>query len=78
MGHYSNPRYGIIDFVLPNGWYASETQNGKKSIIVDMHPGTEKKHLDKLLDPASGTIATMTLEVQDKQELQNTATFLQY
>ena len=39
-GHYNNPRYGIMDFVLPSGWYGSEKQwSGDKSISVAMHPG---------------------------------------
>lgn len=40
-GHYSNPTYGILDFVIPSGWYGSEKQlSGDKSISLDMHPGT--------------------------------------
>jgi hypothetical protein len=25
-GTYSNPRYGILNFVIPSGWYGSEKQ----------------------------------------------------
>jgi hypothetical protein len=25
-GHYNNSAYGILDFVLPSGWYGSEKQ----------------------------------------------------
>jgi hypothetical protein len=41
-GHYSDPNYGIIDFVIPSGWYGSERQwSGDKSISLDTHQGTE-------------------------------------
>src|ERR671914_557185 len=39
-GRYSNPNYGILDFVIPSGWYGSERQwSGDKSISLDMHEG---------------------------------------
>src|SRR5215207_11439199 len=50
-GHYSNPSYGILDFVIPSGWYGSEKQlSGDKSISLDMHPGTEAEYMDRLLN----------------------------
>jgi hypothetical protein len=39
-GSYSNPSYGILDFVIPSGWYGSEKQwSGDKSISLDMQQG---------------------------------------
>ena len=54
-GHYSNPSYGILDFVIPSGWYGSERQwSGDESISLDMHQGTETEYMDRLLSPQSG------------------------
>src|SRR5919108_5062038 len=39
-GQYSNPTYGIINFEIPTGWYASEGMFGDKGISISMHPGT--------------------------------------
>jgi len=71
-GHYSNPKYGILDFVIPEGWYGSERQwSGDKSINLDLQPGTEDQYLDKLLNsPADEIIPTMTLEANDKRQQQ--------
>lgn len=75
-GHYSDPNYGIIDFVIPSGWYGSERQwSGDKSISLDMHEGTETEYQDRLFSPPSGdnTIEndpTMTLESNDKAQQQ--------
>jgi hypothetical protein len=76
-GHYSNPSYGILDFVIPSGWYGSERQwSGDESISLDMHQGTETEYMDRLLSPQSGdrTVEndpTMILESNNKTELQN-------
>lgn len=85
-GRYSNPNYGILDFVIPDGWYGSERQwSGDKSITLDMHPGTEAEFLDRLLTPPSSAdannddndiIPTMTLEANDKKQLQMAQSFL--
>ncbi len=75
-GHYSNPSYGILDFVIPSGWYGSERQwSGDESISLDMQQGTETEYMDRLLSPQSGdsTVAndpTMILESNNKTELQ--------
>ena len=75
-GHYSNPSYGILDFVIPSGWYGSERQwSGDESISLDMHQGTETEYLDRLMSPPSGDNTmendpTMTLESNDKAQLQ--------
>jgi hypothetical protein len=53
-GHYNNSAYGILDFVLPSGWYGSEKQwSGDKSISLDMHPGTKTEYMDRLMTPPS-------------------------
>lgn len=70
-GHYSNPKYGIIDFVIPEGWYASEIQNGEKRIIVDIQPGTENEILDRLTQ-TSEVVPTITIMSDDKEELKQT------
>lgn len=83
-GHYNNSAYGILDFVLPSGWYGSEKQwSGDKSISLDMHPGTEAEYMDRLMTPPSSDanneddiITTMTLESNDKAQLQYTQSLL--
>jgi hypothetical protein len=77
-GQYSNPNYGILDFVVPSGWYGSERQwSGDKSISLDMHQGTEEEYQDRLFSPpsAEGVLENeplMTLESNDKAQLQFT------
>jgi hypothetical protein len=83
-GHYNNSAYGILDFVLPSGWYGSEKQwSGDKSISLDMHSGTEAQYMDRLMTPPSSNpnneddiITTMTLESNDKAQLQYTQSLL--
>ena len=83
-GHYNNSAYGILDFVLPSGWYGSERQwSGDKSISLDMHPGTEAEYMDRLMTPPStdanneaDIITTMTLESNDRAQLQYTQSLL--
>lgn len=75
-GHYSSPSYGILDFVIPTGWYGSERQwSGDRSISLDMHQGTEAEYRDRLFSPPSGdgvieNEPIMTLESNDKAQLQ--------
>jgi hypothetical protein len=75
-GHYSNPSYGILDFVIPSGWYASERQwSGDDSISLDMHQGTETEYMDRLVTPQSGDSTveddpTMLLESNNKTQSQ--------
>jgi hypothetical protein len=73
--HYSNPNYGILDFVIPPGWYGSERQwSGDKSISLDMHEGTDAEYQERLFSPPSGEgiieiEPIMTLESNDKAQL---------
>ena len=72
-GHYSNLKFGIVDFVIPSGWFASENIEGEKRISVDMQEGTTKERLDKLanepIDLNSSTITPkITLTSYDKEE----------
>jgi hypothetical protein len=75
-GHYSNPNYGILDFIIPSGWYGSERQwSGDKSISLDMHQGTESEYQDRLFSPPSGDNVIenepiMTLESSDRAQMQ--------
>jgi hypothetical protein len=80
-GHYSNPSFGIVDFVIPSGWRGSEKQwSGDKSISLDMQQGTETEYMDRLLSPSvddnDENDPTMTLESNDKAELQYTQSLL--
>ena len=72
-GHYSNLKFGIVDFVIPSGWFASENLEGEKLISIDMQEGTTKERLDKLanepIDLNSSTITPkITLISYDKEE----------
>jgi len=42
-GHYNNLKFGIVDFVIPPGWFASENIEGEKMLSVDVQQGTAKK-----------------------------------
>jgi hypothetical protein len=81
-GNYRNPTYGILDFVIPTGWYGSERKwSGDKSISLDMHEGTEEEYMNQLISPMSAdvvndTIPTMLLESTDKAQLQRTQSLL--
>jgi hypothetical protein len=84
-GNYKNPAYGILDFVIPAGWYGSERQwSGDKSLSLDMHEGTEDEYMNRLSSPISGDardvndiIPKMTLESTDKAQLQYTQSLLE-
>ena len=72
-GHYGNLKFGIVDFVIPSGWFASENLEGEKLISIDMQQGTAKERLDKLtnepLDLNSSTITPkITLTSYNKEE----------
>lgn len=70
-GQYSNPTYGIIDFAIPTGWYASEGMFGDKGISISMHPGTSDELLQRLTTgQINETIPVMILAVVDKEERQ--------
>ena len=40
-GQYSNPKYGIVNLEIPEGWHASEGMFGDKGISLAMHPVNE-------------------------------------
>ena len=72
-GHYSNLKFGIADFVIPSGWFASENFEGEKLLFVDIQQGTAKERLDKLtqepLDLNSSIISPkISLTSYDKEE----------
>ena len=72
-GHYSNIKFGIVDFVIPSGWFASENIEGERMLSVDVQQGTAEERLDKLthepLDLNSSTITPkITLTSYDKEE----------
>jgi len=47
-GHYKNPKFGIVDFMIPDAWYGCERQwSGDE---LDLHPGTETEFLYRLLE----------------------------
>lgn len=83
-GNYRNPAYGILDFMIPPGWYGSEMQwSGDKSISLDMHAGTEAEYMDRLLTPSfvdgndvNDIIPKMSLESTDKAQLQYTQSLI--
>ncbi len=68
--HVYIPSYGILVSSSRLDGYGSERQwSGDKSISLDMHPGTEAEYIDQLLSPPP-IIPTMTLESNDKEQLQ--------
>lgn len=42
-GKYTNPKYGITEFEIPPGCFASESMNGDNGIILTMLPGTTEE-----------------------------------
>ncbi len=69
-GKYINPKYGITEFEIPIGWFATESMNGDKGIILTMLPGTTEEFFTKLnLLPNNETLPIMNLVVQDKGDL---------
>jgi hypothetical protein len=70
-GRYTNPTYGIINFEIPVGWYASEGMFGDKGISISMHPGTSDELLQRHTSgQVNETIPVMLLAVVDKAERQ--------
>ena len=70
-GQYSNPTYGITNFEIPVGWYASEGMFGNNGISISMHPGTSDQLLQRLsAGQVNETIPVMLLAVVDKAERQ--------
>lgn len=69
-GKYTNPKYGITEFEIPPGWFASESMNGDKGIILTILPGTNEEFFTKLNSlPNNETLPIMNLVVQDKGDL---------
>lgn len=70
-GQYSNSTYGIINFAIPTGWYASEGVFGDKGISISMHPGTSDELMQRLTTgQANETIPVINLAVVDRAERQ--------
>jgi hypothetical protein len=69
-GKYSNPKYGITEFEIPSGWFATEGMNGDNGIILAIHPGTTKEFFTNLNSPSNKeTLPIMNLIVQDREDL---------
>lgn len=69
-GKYSNPKYGITEFEIPTGWFATEGMNGDNGIILTMHPGTNEEFFTKLNSLSNNeTLPIMSMVVQDKEDL---------
>lgn len=69
-GKYANPKYGITEFEIPMGWFATESMNGDKGIILTILPGTTEEFFTKLNSlPNNETLPIMNLVVQDKENL---------
>jgi hypothetical protein len=71
-GKYTNPKFGIKEFEIPSGWYASESMNGDNGIILTLLPGTTEEFFTKLNSLSDNEILpVMNLVVQDKEDLQD-------
>ena len=69
-GKYTNPKFGITEFEIPPDWFATESMNGDKGIILTMLPGTTEEFFTKLNSlPNNETLPIMNLVVQDKGDL---------
>lgn len=71
-GKYTNPKYGITEFEIPHGWYATESMNGENGIILTMLPATTEEFFTKLNSLSNNeTLPVMNLIVQDKEDLKD-------
>ncbi len=69
-GKYVNPKYGITEFEIPTGWFATESMNGDNGIILTMLPATTEEFFTKLNSLSNNeTLPLMNLVVQDKGDL---------
>ena len=69
-GKYTNPKYGITEFEIPMGWFATESMNGDKGITLTILPATTEEFFTKLNSlPNNETLPIMNLVVQDKEDL---------
>lgn len=69
-GKYTNPKFGISEFKIPDNWFATESMNGDNGIILTMLPGTTQEFFNKLRSLSNNeTLPVMNLIVQDKENL---------
>ena len=69
-GKYTNPKYGISEFEIPTGWYATESMNGDKGIILTILPSTTQEFFTNLNSLSNNeTLPIINLVVQDKEDL---------
>ena len=69
-GKYTNSKYGITEFEIPHGWFATESMNGDNGIILTMLPVTTEEFFTKLNSLSNNeTLPVMSLVVQDKKDL---------
>ncbi|HET7148833.1 MAG TPA: hypothetical protein VFI73_10085 [Candidatus Nitrosopolaris sp.] len=65
-GHFSNPQFGIVDIVFPNGWHGRELAP-IFGLTVIMHPGIENRSSFFLSTPLAQP--QMLLQVRNNSEL---------
>jgi len=69
-GKYTNPKYGISEFEIPTGWYATESMNGDNGIILTILPSTTQEFFANLKSLSNNeTLPIINLVVQDKEDL---------
>ena len=69
-GKYTNPKYGISEFEIPTGWYATESMNGDNGIILTILPSTSQEFFTNLNSLSNNeTLPIINLVVQDKEDL---------
>ncbi len=69
-GKYTNPKYGITEFEIPPGWFATESMNGDNGIVLTLLPGTTEEFFTKLNSLSNNeTMPVMNLVIQDKEDL---------
>lgn len=69
-GKYANPIYGITELEIPSGWFATESMNGDRGLVLTMLPATNEEFFTKLNSLSNNeTLPIMNLVVQDKEDL---------
>lgn len=69
-GKYTNPKYGISEFEIPTGWYATDSMNGDNGIILTILPSTTQEFFTDLNSLSNNdTLPIINLVVQDKEDL---------
>ena len=72
-GKYTNPKFGITEFEIPPGWFATESMNGDNGIILTLLPGTTEEFFTMLNSQSDNeTLPVMNLVVQDKEDSKRT------